>query len=100
MSPESTDGGAGTRPESPVAGPGGGAILDGALQGFRDMLAADGYDLNWSVTGQDKVQIRIVAGQDACADCLVPLPVIEGIMTDALAPTPYTLDSVVLPAGA
>lgn len=96
MSPESTDGGAGTQGESP----GGAAMLDRALQGFRDLLAADGYDLNWSVTGPDKVQIRIVAGQDACADCLVPLPVIEGIMTDALAPTPYTLDSVVLPAGA
>lgn len=82
------------------ADPGGAAILDGALQGFRDMLAADGYDLNWSLRGQDRVQIRIVAGQDACADCLVPLPVIEGIMSDALAPTPYTLDSVVLPAQA
>jgi hypothetical protein len=62
------------------------------------MLAADGYDLNWSLTGPDKVQIQIVAGAEACADCLVPLPVIEGIMTDALAPTPYALDRVVLPA--
>lgn len=96
MSPGST----GTHAESPVPDPGGAAILEGALQGFRDMLAADGYDLNWSLRGQDKVQIRIVAGQDACADCLVPLPVIEGIMSDALAPTPYTLDSVVLPADA
>jgi hypothetical protein len=75
------------------------AVLDGALRGFRDMLAADGYELNWSVTGGDKVRIQIVAGADACADCLVPLPVIEGIMTDALAPTPYKLDRVLLPAG-
>jgi hypothetical protein len=74
------------------------AVLDSALQGFRDMLAADGYELNWSVTSQDKVRIQIVAGADACADCLVPLPVIEGIMSDALAPTPYTLDRVLLPA--
>jgi hypothetical protein len=87
------------------ASEGSAVALDGALQGFRDMLAADGYELNWSVTGQDavtgegKVRVQIVAGPDACADCLVPLPVIEGIMTDALAPTPYALDSVVLPAG-
>ena len=74
------------------------AALDSALQEFRDMLAADGYELNWSVTGADRVQIQIVAGADACADCLVPLPVIEGIMSDALAPTPYTLDRVLLPA--
>jgi len=92
--------GAGSQAQSPAPDRGGTAILDGALQGFRDMLAADGYELNWSLSGRDKVKIRIVAGQDACADCLVPLPVIEGIMTDALAPTPYTLDSVVLPAGA
>jgi len=78
--------------------PGGTAVLDSALQGFRDMLAADGYELNWSVTSQDRVQIQIVAGADACADCLVPLPVIKGIMSDALAPTPYTLDRVLLPA--
>jgi hypothetical protein len=94
------DNGAGTPAQSSAPDPGGPAILNGALQGFRDMLAADGYELNWSVTGQDKVQVQIVAGQDACADCLVPLPVIEGIMSDALAPTPYTLESVVLPADA
>jgi hypothetical protein len=75
------------------------AAVDTALQGFRDMLAADGYRLNWSVTGPQRVLIQIEAGPEACADCLVPLPVIEGIMTDALAPTTYTLDRVVLPAG-
>jgi hypothetical protein len=94
-------GGTAPGPRADCSGPDPGAatVLDGALQGFRDMLAADGYELNWSLTAQDKVQIQIVAGQDACADCLVPLPVIEGIMTDALAPTPYLLDRVVLPAG-
>jgi hypothetical protein len=101
MSPGSTGStGEGDGSRTHAESQGGAAILDGALQGFRDMLAADGYDLNWSLQGPGKVQIRIVAGQDACADCLVPLPVIEGIMTDALAPTPYTLDSVVLPADA
>ncbi len=78
---------------------GGTAALDAALRGFRDMLAADGYRLLWSVTEPDRVLIQIEAGPQACADCLVPLPVIEGIMTDALAPTRYTLDRVVLPAG-
>jgi hypothetical protein len=78
---------------------GGTAAVDAALQGFRDMLAADGYRLNWSQTGPQRVLIQIEAGPQACADCLVPLPIIEGIMTDALAPTSYTLDRVVLPAG-
>ncbi len=74
------------------------AALDGALQGFRDVLAADGYTLDWSVTGPDRVVVRIQAGPDACADCLVPLPVMEAIMSDALGPTRYALDHIVLPA--
>ena len=74
--------------------------LDGALQKFRDVLAADGYTLDWSVSGGDRVTVRIVAGEDACADCLVPLPVMEAIMSDALSATAYTLDHIVLPATA
>jgi hypothetical protein len=80
-------------------GASGTAAVDEALQGFRDMLAADGYRLNWSVTEPERVLIQIEAGPEACADCLVPLPIIEGIMTDALGPTSYTLDRVILPAG-
>jgi hypothetical protein len=74
--------------------------LDGALSKFRDMLASDGYDLSWSLTEQEKVVVQIEAGPDACADCLVPLPIMESIMSDALAPTPYSLDHIVLPADA
>jgi hypothetical protein len=44
------------------------------------------------------VVVEIVAGADACADCLVPLPIMESIMSDALEPTPYKLDHVVMPA--
>lgn len=73
--------------------------VDNALQQFRDMLASDGYLLNWSAVGNDRVIVKIEAGADACADCLVPQPVMEAIMTAALEPTPYTLDHVELPAG-
>jgi hypothetical protein len=72
--------------------------LDGALGKFREMLASDGYELSWSVTDTDTVVVQIDAGPDACADCLVPLPIMESIMADALAPTPYSLDHIVLPA--
>jgi hypothetical protein len=73
------------------------ATLDTALGKFRDMLASDGYDLSWSLTALDTVVVQIEAGPDACADCLVPMPVMEAIMSDALAPTPYALDHIVLP---
>jgi hypothetical protein len=73
--------------------------LEGAFQRFKDMLESDGYSLTWSVTGADadRVVVHIEAGPDACADCLVPLPIMEAIMSDALAPTPFSLDHIVLP---
>lgn len=71
--------------------------VDGALQGFRDMLASDGYELRWSLSSPDRVVVQILAGPDACADCLVPRPLMEAIMSDALGPTPYALDRIVLP---
>jgi hypothetical protein len=74
--------------------------LDGALGKFREMLAADGYDLRWELTEHDTVVVQIEAGPEACEDCLVPLPIMEAIMSDALAPTPYSLDHIVLPADA
>jgi hypothetical protein len=76
------------------------STLDGALGQFREMLASDGYDLSWELTEQEKVVVQIEAGPDACEDCLVPLPIMEAIMSDALAPTPYSLDHIVLPADA
>ena len=79
-------------------GSAGGTAVDAALAKFRDVLAADGYQLDWSLSGAGRVTIRIVAGPEACADCLVPLPVMEAIMTDALGPTPYALDHIELPA--
>lgn len=76
------------------------STLDGALGKFREMLASDGYDLSWELTGSGKVVVQIEAGPEACEDCLVPLPIMEAIMSDALAPTPYALDHIVLPADA
>jgi hypothetical protein len=75
-------------------------LLDGALGGFRDMLASDGYVLSWSLTGADRVVIEVEAGDGACADCLAPLPVMRQIMSKALEPTPYELDHIVLPRSA
>jgi hypothetical protein len=74
------------------------AVLDGALRGFRDMLASDGYELRWSLSSPGRVVVQIVAGEGACAECLVPRPLMEGILSDALGPTPYALDRIVLPA--
>lgn len=72
--------------------------LDTALGQFKEMMASDGYSLSWTVTPQDTVVVQVDAGPDACEDCLVPLPIMEAIMSDALDATPYKLDHIVLPA--
>jgi hypothetical protein len=101
MSPGTTEhGGPGHGPgaHSPSPGRAGTTEIDSVLQKFRDVLSADGYGLDWSMGERNGIVIRIVAGADACADCLVPLPVMEAIMSDALSQTPYTLDRIELPA--
>lgn len=71
--------------------------IDEALAKFREMMAKDDYHLKWSLNDEDKVTVKIEAGPEACADCLSPTPVMEAIMGEALAPTPYALDHVELP---
>ncbi|MBU4464354.1 MAG: hypothetical protein KKH75_00760 [Actinobacteria bacterium] len=71
--------------------------VDAALRQFTDMMAADGYVLRWEPTDPERIVVRIDATEGACADCLVPLNVMEAIMAKALEPTPYALDHVVLP---
>jgi hypothetical protein len=86
-----------------VEGGGAGAVdaeLDRALTGLRDVLGADGYHLDCTTAGNHSVVVRVVAGPDACADCLVPRPVMEGILADALQATPYTVARVEMPADA
>ena len=77
---------------------GGNAAIDAALQGLRNTLAADGYELAWSLDEGEEVAIRVVAGSDTCADCLVPAEVMRSIVEDALARTRYRVGRIALPA--
>ena len=82
-----------------AARPGSGANpeVDGALQGLRDVLGADGYRLDYAVEGERALLVSVLAGPDACADCLVPEPVMAGILADALSATPYTVARIDMP---
>lgn len=55
----------------------------GALEGLRSSLAADDYRMDVTATG-DGVAVRISAGPDACADCLVPKDLMRSVLTSAL----------------
>lgn len=83
-----------------MSGQTGATGVDEALAQFTEMMATDGYVLSWTPSGDDRIVVRIDATEGACADCLVPQPVMEAIMNQALEPTPYSIDHVVLPADA
>ena len=74
--------------------------LTDALQQLRDVLTGDGYDLDWALNERNQVSVKVVAGPDACADCLVPQPIMAAILADALSSTPYQLQSIELPSSA
>jgi hypothetical protein len=71
--------------------------VDVALRGLRDTLEADGYSLEWSMEEPNQIAIRVLAGADACADCLVPAEMMRAILSNALAQTPYSVGSITLP---
>jgi hypothetical protein len=75
------------------------AEVDAALKNLTEMIANDGYLLRWEPSDGDTIVITIDAGPEACADCLVPLVVMEAIMSNALEGTRYSLDHVVMPEG-
>lgn len=54
-----------------------------SLAGIRTALNADGYEL--ALDDDDPVVIRIVAGPEACEECLVPKPLMSS-MIEAVAP--------------
>jgi hypothetical protein len=74
------------------------ARIDAALEGLRTTLAADGYLLEWSLEDQNQIGIRVFAGSDACAECLVPPELMRAILSAELSGTPYRVGNITLPA--
>jgi hypothetical protein len=58
------------------------ADQDGLLA-LRSALSADGYELDVR-HADDRVAVRISATPAACEDCLVPKPMMRGILGKAL----------------
>jgi hypothetical protein len=74
-----------------------GATIDAALQGLRNTLESDGYMLEWSMEQENHVGIRVFAGSDACAECLVPPELMRSIVDNELSRTLYRVGSITLP---
>jgi hypothetical protein len=74
------------------------AELATALAGPTEMLESDGFEATWEVDAAGGVHVTVSPGTAACQDCLVPKPVMEAILSDALAGTRWSLAGVTLPA--
>lgn len=54
------------------------------LAELRTSLQADGYDLAVTESVDGGYAVDILAGPDACADCLAPEPLMRSILQSAL----------------
>ena len=55
-----------------------------ALRPFVSGLAADGYTLEVSLSSAGSLWVEIVAGPDACEDCLIPKQMFTGMIFSRL----------------
>lgn len=62
------------------------AAIDRLLDGLREGFQADGYDLKVDAAGADHAAVSVLAGPEACEECLVPKPIVEGMLLKALGP--------------
>lgn len=58
---------------------------ESALAAFATGLAADGYALEVIGTDSGGLRVEIVAGPDACADCLIPQEMFSDMLSARLA---------------
>lgn len=61
------------------------AQLDTALEPVRQQLRADGYDLRARIADENMLEVQVVAGDEACEDCLVPRAVFATMLSEELA---------------
>lgn len=54
------------------------------LEGMHAALEADGYELDATWQDDGRLTVRIRATETACADCLVPVDVMRGIVVTML----------------
>ncbi|HLM03857.1 MAG TPA: hypothetical protein VK402_01560 [Blastococcus sp.] len=72
--------------------------LGTALAAPTAMLESDGFVATWEVDAANGVHFTVLPGSAECQDCLVPKPVMEAIIGEALEGTPWSLAEVTLPA--
>ena len=57
-----------------------------ALQGLAESCSADGYSMNVESVEAGRLRIVVEAGAEACAECLIPRELFEGMISNSLPP--------------
>ena len=72
-----------------------------ALRPFSLGLAADGYSLEVTRSGSGGLRVEILAGPDACEECLIPKDMFTGMVRSRLGSegVQFSDVSVVYPTG-
>lgn len=60
--------------------------VEEALADIADGLSVDGYRLDIARAHGDCIELHVVAGPEACADCLVPKPIMLSMIQPLVAP--------------
>jgi hypothetical protein len=60
------------------------------LDQLKQTLQADDYQLDVDVRG-DSADVQIVAGPDACEECLVPKPLMQSMLAPVLGVEPASI---------
>ena len=60
--------------------------VEAAVEITRTMLEQDGYDVKLERATPGELHLAIVAGPDACEECLVPKDILSGIIEANLPP--------------
>jgi len=73
------------------------AVVESALRPVTEALEADGYTLEVSASENHGLRLEVIAGPEACEDCLVPKAMMERMVETALGGagmTPLALEIV------
>lgn len=60
--------------------------IDAAVEITRTLLQGDGYDVAFDGFSEGELRLTVIAGPDACADCLVPKPMLATLISANLPP--------------
>lgn len=71
--------------------------LHDAVGELQRMLGADDYSIRATVVDDVSVDLRVLARDEACAECLVPKDMMRGIADQSLAATRYRVRVLLYP---